>query len=145
MDGGALLLIVLGLALTTTLIAGGLFAFAAVSRNSSQSHPVPCWLRSEGDGERWVRGAVRYDHHRLLFRGAGLIGGPRHVWDRTSLRLGLARQPDADFPRAETLGLTQVSCRYGSQGFDLVLDSRRYTALRSWTESVPPGWNANVA
>lgn len=144
MDGGVVVLLILGLGAILVLVLGGFFMFSLLASNSQQSHPVPCWLRY-GDGEKWVRGAVRYDHHRLLFRGAGVFGGPRHDWERTALQLGLARQPDEDFPRDQTQALTQVRCSYGTQSFDLVMDSRRYTALRSWTESVPPGWNANVA
>lgn len=38
-----------------------------------------------------------------------------------------------------------VPCDYAGERFELALGLEHYTALRSWLESVPPGWNANVA
>lgn len=144
MDGGAITLLVMGLIATLILVGGGFIVFSRLAGSSQQSHPVPCWLRSTGESQ-WTAGEVRYDHTRAYFRACGMWGKRRHIWERSAFQLGLASRPEGDFPGGRISGLTQVTCSYGNQSFDLVLDSNRYTALRSWTESVPPGWNANVA
>ena len=38
-----------------------------------------------------------------------------------------------------------VDCRYGTDSFSLALAPSAYTAMRSWLESSPPGFNVNVA
>ena len=75
-----------------------------------------------------------------------LIGpSPRsaRTWDRTRLELGPPTQPEtaiAGLPEAVT-----VDCHYGTDTFSLALAPSAYTAMRSWLESSPPGFNVNVA
>ena len=64
------------------------------------------------------------------------LGAPR-------LELGPPNQPEttiAGLPEAVT-----VDCHYGSDTFALALAPAGYTAMRSWLESSPPGFNVNVA
>jgi hypothetical protein len=38
-----------------------------------------------------------------------------------------------------------VPCADGDKRFELALQGPAYTALRSWQEASPPGYNVNVA
>jgi hypothetical protein len=94
-------------------------------------------------------------HYRLgLLRLAGstlewftLVGPslrPSRSWQRASL--------DLDAPQASTepvAGLppeaVTVQCHDGKDSFALALAPSAYTAMRSWLESSPPGFNVNVA
>lgn len=138
-------LLVMGLLGTLILVVGGLMVFSRFAGGQQASAVVPCWLRYE-PGERWVKGSVRYEGDHLVFRGAGAQGRRRHHWERSALELGMAQEAPSElalgFPPD---GLTTVSCHYGRQRFELTLGTQQYTALRSWLESVPPGWNANIA
>jgi hypothetical protein len=93
-------------------------------------------------------------HYRLgLLRFSGatlewftLIGpSPRaaRTWERTGLELGPPGLPDtavSGLPEAVT-----VDCHYGTDTFSMALAPSAYTAMRSWLESSPPGFNVNVA
>jgi hypothetical protein len=68
---------------------------------------------------------------------------PSRTWERPRLELGPPGLPDtaiAGLPEAVT-----VDCHYGSDTFALALAPAAYTAMRSWLESSPPGFNVNVA
>jgi len=39
----------------------------------------------------------------------------------------------------------EVTCHYAEDTFQLALSPAAYTAMRSWLESAPPGFNVNVA
>ena len=96
-------------------------------------------------------GRSQYRLGLLRFSGSSLewytlIGpSPRsaRTWDRTRLELGPPTLPEttiAGLPEAVT-----VDCHYGSDEFSLALAPSAYTAMRSWLESSPPGFNVNVA
>lgn len=147
MNGGAITLVLLAFVAALVLFVGGLFLFARFAGGRGMSIPVPCCFRVN-DQEPWRKGTLRYDHDRLDHYGAGgLSMRPEHRWERSLLDLGLARvEPSPDCPGLPAgMPATTVSCRYGEQTFELALGHQHYTALRSWLESVPPGWNANVA
>ena len=68
---------------------------------------------------------------------------PSRQWERPRLELGpptAFEQPVAGLQEA-----VAVECRYGSESFRLALAPTAYTAMRSWLESSPPGFNVNVA
>lgn len=96
-------------------------------------------------------GRTQYRLGLLRFSGATLdwftlIGpSPRPVrsWERPRLELGApmaSEQAIAGLPEAVT-----VDCHYGTDTFSLALAPAAYTAMRSWLESSPPGFNVNVA
>jgi hypothetical protein len=68
---------------------------------------------------------------------------PRREWERVRLQLDAPGNPHevlAGLPDA-----VEVTCHYGSDTFELALAPTAYTAIRSWLESAPPGFNVNVA
>ena len=69
---------------------------------------------------------------------------PRYRWRRGDVTLG-APEPVTG-QRFNTLAEPMaVDCTVGLATYRLVLTASDYTALRSWSESAPPGLNANVA
>lgn len=113
---------------------------------SSHHYRVACCYRGN-DAAAWREGILRYDHDRLdHFGSGGFSMRPEHQWDRPRLELGVARALDEGCPSLRAQGIpTAVTCRYGEESFELAMGRHDYTALRSWLESVPPGWNSNVA
>ena len=93
-------------------------------------------------------------HYRLgLLRFAGdslewftLVGPslrPARTWQRARLDLDApqpAAEPISGLPDAVT-----VRCHYDGDEFGVALAPNAYTAMRSWLESSPPGFNVNVA
>lgn len=146
MGGGAILLVAMAAVAACLLLGLGLFAFSRfVGHGSHQS--VPCCYRASEQAD-WIPGFLRYDHDRLDHHGpGGLSMRVQHTWERARLDLGMARPVAPGEGPALPGGrpAIQVSCCYGTKTFDLVLAEENYTALRAWLESVPPGWNVNVA
>lgn len=137
-----LILVVLA-ALGALLILGvGLFAFRTFGEQGSTFPPMPTAFRRQG--ESWRRGTLRFADDRLALRGpGGLAAGP---WIRGNLDLGMASVVAAeDEHLLGREGLIRVPVVYGTSAFELALDEQHYTALRSWVEAVPPGWNSHVA
>lgn len=142
MDAGALVLIALAVLGAVLIVAIGFLAFQRFSGGSSS---IPCAHRPEGI-EDWSRGLLHYDTGRLDHYGrGGPFRGPLHQWQRAGLDLGVARALDPDEVPWLTTPVMAVPCVYAGDHFELALGQEHYTALRSWLESVPPGWNANVA
>lgn len=139
------MLIAMVLVAALILFVGGLFLFTRFAGGASGSGVV-CWIRMP-EQRSWSLGRLRYDDDRLDHYGpGGLAMRPRHQWQRALLDLGQARPADpAEFGCPIPPGATTVTCRYQGESFELTLSRQHYTALRSWLESVPPGWNANVA
>ena len=130
-------------ALGALLILGmGLLAFRAFGDQGSTFAPMPTAYRRQGGS--WRRGTLRFSDDRLALRGpGGLVAGP---WIRGNLDLGVAGPvADDDSRLIGRAGLITVPVRYGTSTFELALDEQHYTALRSWVEAVPPGWNTQVA
>ena len=102
-----------------------------------------CALKAHGRSQ-YRLGLLRFSGTTLEW--FTLIGpSPRsaRTWDRTRLELGSPGLPEAaiaGLPEAVT-----VDCHYGSDTFSLALAPSAYTAMRSWLESSPPGFNVNVA
>lgn len=146
MNGGAILLVAMAAVAACLLLGIGLFAFSRfLGQGSYQS--VPCCYRTSGQ-EAWTKGYLRYDQDRLDHLGpGGLSSRVEHTWERARLDLGIARPATEGECTTLPAGLQgiKVTCTYGTKTFDLVLGEEHYTALRAWLESVPPGWNVNVA
>lgn len=69
---------------------------------------------------------------------------PKHRWRRGDVNLG-APEPVGGQRFSTLAEPVAVECEADERTFHLVLSSSDYTALRSWSESAPPGLNANVA
>lgn len=146
MDGGAFLLIVLTVLAALLLLAIAGLAFRWVRGQAGERCVVPCGIRSEPG--RWTPGLLRYDHQSLdLAQGRGRGTHTVATWRRVDLDLGRARVLPQDEAGALRIpgAATAVDVQVGEARFELALGIEHYTALRSWTEAVPPGWNANVA
>lgn len=140
--GGSLVLVIMA-ALGAVLILGlGWFAFRAVGDRGAGGAPMPAAYRG-ADGV-WRRGTLRFTDDSLSIKGhGGLSAGP---WIRGNLDLGVASALEEQ--HARQLGrpaLIRVPVSYGTARFELALGEQHYTALRSWVEAVPPGWNTQVA
>ena len=142
MNAGALVLIALaGLAAVLAVAVG----FLAFHHFSSGSRSFPCAYRAGGSAD-WSRGLLHYDTGRLDHYGrGGPFRGALHHWQRSGLELGFAREQDPAEVSWLDAPVIAVPCQYADDRFELALGLEHYTALRSWLESVPPGWNANVA
>jgi hypothetical protein len=93
-------------------------------------------------------GVLVYEADRLLFRQRSHLGRYRvRYWNRSDLQVGIGSWIDAQdvSSRLPSVQIISVRCRYVDQTFELAVSQGRYTALRSWVEAVPPGWNADVA
>lgn len=141
--------------LTGELLAGGclfivlviLGAVFARRRLIARGNPLTvCALREPGD-RRWRFGLARYGATGLeWFTLGGLSLRPARHWERTVLDIGAAR-PLAPGERPEILipDALRVECSYRQQTFEIAMATAPYTALRSWIEASPPGYNVNVA
>lgn len=69
---------------------------------------------------------------------------PRYRWRRGDVTLG-APEPVTGQRFSTLVEPMAVDCTVGLSTYRLVLSASDYTALRSWSESAPPGLNANVA
>ena len=142
MDTGGLILIGLALLAAVLLVGIGLVAF---SRFSGGSRSFPCAFRADSE-QAWRRGLLTYDTDRLdHFGRGGPFRDPLHQWQRSTLDFGIARPEDGAGLPWLSAPVLAVPCEYAGEQFELALGLQHYTALRSWLESVPPGWNANVA
>ncbi|WP_114907125.1 DUF2550 family protein [Ornithinimicrobium murale] len=142
MDTGGILLIVLAMVAAVLVMAAGFFLF---SRYAGSHHSFPCAFRADESAD-WRRGQLTYHSGRLDHYGrGGPFRSPVHRWQRAGLEFGIARSQDPAAFSWLTGPVLAVPCTYGQDRFELALGLEHYTALRSWLESVPPGWNANVA
>lgn len=104
-----------------------------------------CGTRPTGD-ERWRVGLIRFGDNALEWYSLGGVSlRPKHRWPRQSLRLEapvLLIGPDAIPVLPDAY---RVEARVAGEQFELALQGSAYTALRSWQEAAPPGYNVNVA
>jgi hypothetical protein len=127
------------------LLAIGALAFIFIRRRmlASGSTLMLCALRAHGAGG-YRLGLMRFFGGRLeWFTLIGPSMRPRRTWERARL------EPEAPSAAHEVIaGLpeaVEVTCHYGTDTFQLALSPAAYTAMRSWLESAPPGFNVNVA
>jgi hypothetical protein len=134
------------------VVVGALILFALLTLTyifirrrllSSGAPLMLCGLQPHGRSKHRL-GLLRFTGSTLEW--FTLIGpSPRsaRTWERPRLELGSPQSSQeviAGLPEAVT-----VECRYGAESFSLALAPAAYTAVRSWLESSPPGFNVNVA
>lgn len=97
-------------------------------------------------GQAWRTGMVRYRHDRLeWFSFRSITTSPRRTWARGDFFLGSrAALEDSDRPSALSGDAVSVDVRCGEESFTIAMAPGDYTAMRSWSESAPPGLHADA-
>ncbi len=139
---------------STEIVIGTLIVIAALvlattylrRRYIARGQPLTlCALRPAGT-DRWRLGLMRFGGNALeWFPLGGVTLRSRHRWQRQRLLLDApvhlaGRDVIAVLPDAYRVPFTD-----GDHDFELALQGPDYTALRSWQEAAPPGYNVNVA
>jgi hypothetical protein len=130
---------------TLALLAVLALAYIFVRRRllSSGAPLMLCALLLPGRSS-YRLGLLRFSGSTLeWFTLIGPSPRPVRIWDRPRLELGppeAAEEAISGLPDAVT-----VACRYDGEAFRIGLAGPAYTAMRSWLESSPPGFNVNVA
>lgn len=143
-SASVLVVVLLGVLAALVIMGVGWVTFTRYAGEPLSAHaPIPCGYRG-GEHQPWTGGALSYDGHRLVHHDRR--AGTEHRWKREGLDMGYAES----LPPGATPGLPagmdlSVPCRYGDTAFTLAMTQEHYTALRSWVEAAPPGWNSNVA
>jgi Protein of unknown function (DUF2550) len=127
------------------LLALGALLYIFVRRRLLASGAPLMLCALQAPGRRDFRlGLLRFSGGALeWYTLVGPSPRPARQWERPRLELG----PPEPLHHA-IAGLQEavaVECRYGSESFRLALAPMAYTAMRSWLESSPPGFNVNVA
>ena len=126
------------------LLAVSVLAFIFIRRRTlAAGRPLMvAAVRHAGHGYRL--GLLRFGGGRLQwFSLVGPSMRPRREWERVRLQLDAPSAPHevvSGMPDA-----VEVTCHYAGDTFQLALAPTSYTAVRSWLESAPPGFNVNVA
>jgi len=140
--------VVVGCAVLLFIGTMGWRAYAApVNGSRGNARRFPAGFRAT-DRQSWSVGTLVYHADRLVYRRPGPWARSRALhWDRADLEIGIGSGIDGQDVSSRLRGVDMVSvpCRYGEQTFELAVSPARYTALRSWVEAGPPGWNAGVA
>lgn len=117
-------------------------------RTIARGAPLTLCAIRRADETRWRLGFARYGSNALdWFSLGGMSLRATHHWDRQRLEIGSVPQSLTAHDRSLVLmpEAVCVTCRHGLCAFDLALPPGPYTALRSWLEASPPGFNVNVA
>ena len=129
--------------LAACLVLALVFIFVRRRLLGSGAPVMLCAVQDEGQAQ-FRLGLLRLAGSTLeWFTVTGPSLRPSRSWERARLQLeGPVRSthPVAGLPES-----VQVRCHYGSDSFALALAPAAYTAMRSWLESSPPGFNVNVA
>jgi hypothetical protein len=132
---------------TLLLIAVGVLATTFLRRRYiARGVPLTlCGLRAAAS-DRWRLGLIRFGDNALEWYTLGGVSlRPQERWQRQSLLL----DAPALLMGADAITLlpdaSRVPCTDGRRSFELALQAPAYTALRSWQEAAPPGYNVNVA
>lgn len=134
-----------GLALILILLALVGAAAAVVLRNRTIGRGTTAYLVAVQHNGRSRLGQALVsttDVRWFLMRSVSLR--PSCVWPRGEIELGPPR-PLPGGASAHLMDPVRVSCRIGERNFDIVMNNVDYAALRSWSESSPPGVRADVA
>lgn len=134
--------IVLGMLLVGVVLP---LTFIFIRRRVLASGPplVLCAVRRDPSAA-YSLGLLRFGGETLEF--FGLFGPslrPRRTFERGRFDLdspSVATTQIAGIPDA-----VEVGCYYGTERFGMALAPGAYTAVRTWLESAPPGYNVNVA
>jgi hypothetical protein len=139
---------------STEIVIGTLLVIAVLvlaitylrRRYISKGQPLTlCGLRMRGQ-HRWRLGLIRFGDNALEWYTLGGVSlRPKHRWQRQLLLLDAPQPltPEEAIPLLPDA--SRVSCTDGTSQFVLALQGPDYTALRSWQEAAPPGYNVNVA
>ena len=104
-----------------------------------------CGLR-RSDGDRWRLGLIRFGDNALEWYSLGGVSvRPKHRWLRQRMLLQAPDRLRGDESIPLLPDASRVPCTDGDSDFELALQGPAYTALRSWQEAAPPGYNVNVA
>lgn len=97
-------------------------------------------------GEGWKLGIARFSVHSVQwFPLFGVSLRPRIEWTRGDLQLDAPTPLERRIKPLAIVDPVEVVCHAGGRDYRIALADGDYTALRSWSESAPPGLNANVA
>ena len=126
------------------LLAVAVLAFIFVRRRMLAAGRLLMVAAVRHAGHGYRLGLLRFGGGRLQwFSLVGPSMRPRREWERVRLQLDSPSAPHevvAGMPDA-----VEVTCHYAGDTFQLALAPTAYTAVRSWLESAPPGFNVNVA
>lgn len=130
--------IVLALAVIALLV--GLGAMVYRTRSLSREGNLAVMATRYPNGS-WRTGMVRYRPDRLeWFTFRTLRFTPERIWKRGEFVLGSRNALDSsELPRAMTGDAVAVDVECGVERFSIAMAPADYTALRSWSESAPPG------
>lgn len=132
-----------GVACVVLVIVLGLVALVVRRRVIARGEPLAMVALRRGDS--WKLGMTRLSTDSVQwFPVIGASVRPRVVWRRGELDLGAPGPVTVAKPIAMP-DPVQVECTVGIDHFLIAIAPGDYTALRSWSESAPPGLNANVA
>lgn len=132
-----------GVACVVLIVVFVLVALVVRRRVIARGEPLAIVAVKRGDG--WKLGMTRFTTNSVQwFPVIGFSVRPRFVWRRGELDLG-APGPVAHAKPIAMPDPVQVECTIGTERFLIAIAPGDYTALRSWSESAPPGLNANVA
>lgn len=132
----------------TAEILGGLLLLVAITvgllimRRSRISRGGPMVLMSLCRDDRWRAGMARVGISDIAWYPLfGVRARPTEQWERGHLVLGAPREPTH---RPATMSdPVLVSFDQDREMLEVMLSRSDYTAVRSWSESAPPGLNAN--
>lgn len=132
----------------TAEILGGLLLLVAIIvallliRRGRIARCGPMVLMSLRRDDRWHAGMARVGIADIAwFPLFGVRLRPSAQWERGALVLGAPQDPPH---RPATMGdPVLVPFDQGDSTVEVVLSRGDYTAVRSWSESAPPGLNAN--
>ena len=132
-----------GLACLLLLVVLGLASLVVRRRLIARGEPLAMVAVQRGDG--WKLAMTRFSTDSVqLYAVIGVGVRPRSTWPRGDLDLGAPRPLTRNKPIA-IIDPVRVECTVGGEKFLIAIAPGDYTALRSWSESAPPGLNANVA
>ncbi len=132
-----------GLACLLLLVVLGLASLVVRRRLIARGEPLAMVAVQRGEG--WKLSMTRFSTDSVqLYAVIGVGVRPRAVWPRGDLDLGAPTPLKRNKPIA-IIDPVQVECTVGGERFLIAIAPGDYTALRSWSESAPPGLNANVA
>lgn len=104
-----------------------------------------CGVRHR-ETDRWRLGLIRFGDNALEWYSLGGVSvRPKHRWLRQRLLLDVPEPLTGGDAIAVLPDASRVPCSDGDSDFELALQGPAYTALRSWQEAAPPGYNVNVA
>lgn len=125
------------------LVVLGLGSLVVRRRLIARGEPLAMVAVQRGEG--WKLAMTRFSTDSVqLFAVIGFGLRPRAVWRRGDLDLGAPTALLRNKPIA-IIDPVQVGCTVNGEQFRIAIAPGDYTALRSWSESAPPGLNANVA